>query len=68
MNISQKWDPVSSDVPPVSKFTDAVSSPTIQPYEKAIPECAGEKASNDVTGLSYKKAQPFGKGGSGYCD
>lgn len=64
--IKKDWDPVSEQAPSYKSGTNYQDNPGVQPYESAIPETPGEKASNDTSALAYDKKQPFGKGGSGY--
>lgn len=66
MKIPTDFDVVSQPAPSFEKGTNYQDNPGVQPSEKAIPMTPGEKATNDTTGLSYNKAQNFGKGGSGY--
>lgn len=66
MKIPTDFDPVSQPAPSFEKGTNYQDNPGVMPNEKAIADTPGEKASNDTTGLAYNKAQPFGKGGSGY--
>ena len=64
--IKKDWDPCCDSAPAASAGTNYQDNPGLTSADKPIPETAGQKASNDPSGLSYNKAQPFGKGGSGY--
>jgi hypothetical protein len=64
MKISKAYDP-REGAPDISKGTNPFDNPGITP-SKSIPMTPGEKASNDAKPHEHTKAQPFGKGGSGY--
>jgi len=64
MKIAKNYD-VVNNTPDASKGTNPFDNPGIMP-NKSIPDCPGEKATNDPAALSTNKGQPFGKGGSGY--
>lgn len=66
MKIPKNFDVVGKDAPSFEKGDAYDKNPGIDPYEKAIPETAGEGASNDVNAFSFNKAQPFKEKGSGY--
>lgn len=66
MKIPFNFDVVGKDAPSFEKGDAYDKNPGIEPYEKAIPETAGEGASNDVNQFSMNKGQPFKTKGSGY--
>lgn len=68
MKIATDFDVVNKPAPSAASGTAFGSYDGINPHEKAIPECPGEKASNDPAAFSMTKAQPFGSGGSGYTN
>lgn len=65
--IKKTWDPCCDSAPAASSGTNYQDNPGLtKGIDSVKPESPGEKASNDTSGLTYSKAQPFGKGGSGY--
>lgn len=66
MKVPKNYDVVTKGPIAASKGTDSDNYKGIQPHESAVRDDPGEKASNDPSGLSTNKAQPFGAGGSGY--
>lgn len=68
MKISKDFDPVSKEAPSFSKGATINDYSGIQPHESAIKETPGEREMNETAAHSSSKKQPFGKGGSGYCD
>ena len=63
MKIPKNFDVVGKPAPSFNKGTDSDNYKGIQPEESNIKDTPGENATNDVTGMSSSKGQPFGKGG-----
>ena len=66
MKIPKNYDVVGKDAISPDKGLNFTENPGIDPSIKAVAMTPGEKATNDTAGLEYTKAQPYGKGGSGY--
>ena len=64
MKISKNYD-VTKGAPSFEKGTNPFDNAGIKP-NSSIPDTAGQKASNPAAAHSVSKAQPAGKGGSGY--
>lgn len=68
MKVPKNYDPVSKDAIAPDKGTDFCDNPGIDPGITPIAMTPGEKSTNDTAGRDISKAQPFGKGGSGYSN
>jgi len=66
MKIPKDYD-VVSNTPDGNKGTNPFDYQGIQSSGKAIADTPGEKAMNDPAVAESNKAQPFGKGGTGYA-
>lgn len=67
MHISKKTDVAFTPAPSFEKGTNPFDNEGIKP-RSSIPDTPGEKASNETVGRSISKAQPFGKGGTGFTN
>ena len=65
MKVPKDYDVESGGIA-ASKGTDYCDNPGVMPNEKAVPMTPGEKGENPAAQFQQNKAQPFGKGGSGY--
>lgn len=68
MQVKKNYDVVASDVIDPKKGTDPCDNPGIMASISKVKNTPGEDATNETAALDIKKAQPFGKGGSGYSD
>jgi len=68
MKVPKNYDVVNKGAIPFQKGTAPDDYKGIQPEESNIKDTPGEKATNDPSGMSTNRAQPFGAGGSGYTN